>query len=56
MAATTLVPIICQFCYHATHEPKLCSTAGCKCKCKPGFWRKLFDGLGNAIGEAKFGG
>lgn len=56
MAATTSAPIICQFCGHATHEPKHCATAACKCKCKPGFWSKFFGNLGNAIGEAKFGG
>jgi len=54
MAATTNPSPMCQFCAHPPHEPKKCSQKGCKCKCKKGFWGQLLEGLGNAIGEAKF--
>jgi len=44
----------CQFCIHPRHEGFRCTQ--CKCKGKKGFWRGLFDAIGNAIGQAKFGG
>jgi hypothetical protein len=40
----------CEYCPHPLHEGKKCSQ--CKCKGKPGFWRKLANDLGNALGEA----
>lgn len=47
----------CAFCGHAAHAPGSCYEARdngkrCKCKCKPGFWRSVFDALGNALGES----
>lgn len=45
---------ICQFCEHPPHPGHKCTQ--CKCKGKPGFWKKLAASIGNAIGEAKFGG
>ena len=59
-------PILCTFCAHPLHTGQRCCSwhfadggmtkVYCKCKGKPGFWRSLLGGLGDAIGEAKFGG
>jgi len=45
-------PTFCQFCPHAAHGTERCSR--CHCKGKARWWQKLFGGLGEAIGEAKF--
>jgi hypothetical protein len=53
---------LCLYCLHPTHPSRTkCGfaeyrKAPCKCKGKPGFWSEFFDRLGNAIGNAKFGG
>ncbi len=44
----------CEYCDHPAHPGAKC--AHCKCKGKPGFWQRMFDGLGNAIGETLYGG
>lgn len=44
----------CAFCPHPAHGTERCSE--CKCKGKRGFWGAIADGLGNAIGNAWFGG
>lgn len=44
----------CPFCPHPEHTGKKCLF--CKCKGKPGFLSRFLDSLGNAIGNAKFGG
>lgn len=45
----------CQFCPHPAH-PVGAKCVFCRCKGKAGFWRGFLDALGNAIGNAKFGG
>ena len=45
--------LLCAFCPHPAHAGKCPS---CRCKGKPGFWRGFLQSLGNAIGQAKFGG
>ena len=51
-----LIPLasLCKFCPHLAHPAgqKCCQ---CKCKGKKGFWAKVAENLGNAIGQAKFG-
>jgi hypothetical protein len=54
-------PTQCPYCPHPAHGQQKCGVVVgpkniCRCKGKPGFWRGFLDGLGNAIGEAKFGG
>jgi hypothetical protein len=44
----------CLYCLHAPHGTEKC--VSCKCKGKPGIWRGFLNALGNAIGQAKFGG
>lgn len=61
MSAPTQIQPRCAFCPHAVHPPGVRCNAPdpvkpCKCKGKPGFWSQLGSGLGNAIGEALFGG
>jgi hypothetical protein len=44
----------CQFCPHLAHPPgQKCYQ--CDCKGRKGFWARLVENLGNAIGQAKFG-
>jgi hypothetical protein len=52
---------LCSFCGHSAHAVGtrcgfLSGKKKCKCKGKQGFWSSVFGGLGNAIGEAMFGG
>jgi hypothetical protein len=47
---------LCPYCFHPRHDGVRCKDTDCKCKGKAGFWRGLFEKLGNALGEAKFGG
>jgi hypothetical protein len=44
----------CQYCPHPAHPGAKCTQ--CKCKGKAKWWNRVLDGIGNAIGEAKFGG
>ena len=51
--------LLCSYCPHPAHPGEKCPNGipkACKCKGKPGFWRSVGDGLGNAIGESFFGG
>lgn len=48
-------PPLCPFCGHEEH-PVGEKCALCKCKGKPGFWRGVYNAVGNAIGNLKFGG
>jgi hypothetical protein len=47
---------LCAYCPHPYHGTERCGVPNpkkpCKCKNQPGFW----ENLGNAIGEALFGG
>lgn len=44
----------CDFCPHPIHTNTKCTQ--CKCKGKQKVWKSILSGLGNAIGEAMFGG
>lgn len=46
-----IVPLLCPYCGHDSH-PAGVKCSECKCKAKPKFW----SNLGNALGEALFGG
>lgn len=46
--------IFCQFCPHEFHGTERCKQ--CRCKGKARWWQKFLGGLGDAIGQAKFGG
>jgi hypothetical protein len=61
MSATTSVPLtqtVCEFCPHAIHTGRctipafkglgVSSMEQCKCKGRPGFWKRLFGALDNA--------
>ena len=48
------VVIVCNFCSHPEHGQTRCPE--CRCKGKRPWWEKILSGLGNAIGDAKFGG
>lgn len=45
---------LCEFCPHEAHGTNRCGE--CRCKGKARWWQRMLGGLGNAIGEAKFGG
>ena len=38
------------------YQGVILSPVFCKCKGKAGFWKTFLNNLGNAIGQAKFGG
>lgn len=46
----------CNYCPHPTHGLGKCPVPKCRCKGKAKWWQQLVDGLGNAIGDDKFGG
>lgn len=46
--------LYCNFCTHLEHGKEKCSK--CRCKGKLRWWQGVLNGLGNAIGNAKFGG
>lgn len=54
-----MTPPLCNFCEHAFHVGRCESFYDgkqCKCKGKKKWWQSLGDGIGEAIGEALFGG
>jgi hypothetical protein len=54
---TTPTPTVppCLYCPHPVH-PKGEKCSQCKCKGKPGWFKSMLGGLGNAVGESLFGG
>jgi hypothetical protein len=61
MVTMSPVKLTCMYCQHPDHPVGVkCGVPNpvkpCKCKGKPGFWGRIVSNLGNAIGEAKFGG
>lgn len=53
MATTPTTPM-CSFCPHDAHGTEKCEQ--CRCKGKRSWFKSFIDSIGNAIGEAKFGG
>jgi hypothetical protein len=49
-------PPFCPFCPHELHSGKKCLFCKCKGKAKQGFWKAVISSIGNAVGNAKFGG
>jgi hypothetical protein len=49
-----LPPLLCNYCFHPLHEGYKCTQ--CKCKGKPGIWRKLTDALGFVFEGWKWSG